>query len=286
MIYLNGQFVAVEDAMISALDRGCLFGDGVYEVIPVYSRHPFRLRAHLSRLDNSLAAIALKNPYSQAAWEELILHCIAKQSFEDQAVYLHITRGCTLSRDFPFPKSIEPTVLIAPSPLIVPSKQEKLTGIKALSHHDFRWLRCDIKSLNLLPAVLMRQLAQQAGCGEVVLFRDGWLTEGAASNIFLVKDGCLLGPPKSNLLLPGTTYDVVLELAEKYQIKTEIRPISEDEVRLADELWMTSSTKEILAIVELDKQAIGSGKVGAWAKHFDTLYQTFKQHAISQGGDA
>ncbi|MBV8464388.1 MAG: aminotransferase class IV, partial [Burkholderiales bacterium] len=197
MLYLNGQFMKAEDAKISALDRGCLFGDGVYEVIPVYSRNPFRLDEHLARLDVSLASIELPNPHTRAEWRSIIEGVIALQSYDDQSVYLHVTRGNAGEREFPFPEGVAPTILVNPSPMVTPSAELKARGVRAISHVDFRWLRCDIKSLNILPAVLMRERAKRAGCAETIYFRDGWLTEGAASNIFIVRDGVVLAPPKS-----------------------------------------------------------------------------------------
>ncbi|WP_374353312.1 D-amino acid aminotransferase [Chitinimonas sp.] len=303
MLYLNGQFVNRQDATISALDRGVLFGDGIYEVIPVYSRKPFRLDEHLHRLDASLAAIGLPNPHSIEQWAALVLETIARQDFDDQSVYLHVTRGNAGERDFPFPADVAPTVMINSSRLVTPTPAQKAAGVKAISHGDFRWLRCDIKSLNLLPTVLLREAAKRAGCAEAVMFRDSWafgleaasngaaqsapqryLSEGAASNIFVVKDGVLLAPPKSQLMLPGITYDLVIEIAEANQVPLEIRPISEAEVRSADELWMTSSTKEVLSIVMLDGEPVGDGKVGPMAQQLDTLYQAFKQQ-VMRGGD-
>lgn len=283
MLYLNGQFMRREDAKVSALDRGCLFGDGVYEVIPVYSRNPFRLDEHLSRLEASLAAIGLDNPYPRAEWAGLVREAIRLQDFDDQSVYLHVTRGDAGERDFPFPQGIAPTVLINPTALVTPPAALKAAGVKAISHADFRWLRCDVKSLNLLPTVLLREAARRAGCAECVMFRDGFLSEGAASNIFVVRDGVLACPPKSNLMLPGITYDLVIELARAHGVPLEVRPVSEAEVRAADELWMTSSTREVLAIVQLDGQAVGDGRVGPMAQRLDALYQDFKNQVMRAG---
>ncbi|MEH6458741.1 D-amino acid aminotransferase [Chitinimonas sp. JJ19] len=283
MLYLNGRFCRAEDAMISALDRGCLFGDGVYEVIPVYSRNPFRLDEHLARLDTSLAAISLPNPHTPLQWAELVREAIRLQAYDDQSVYLHVTRGNAGERDFPFPAGVAPTVLINPSPLVTPSAEAKAQGVRAISHADFRWLRCDIKSLNLLPTVLLREAAKQQGCAECVMFRDGMLTEGAASNVFVVKQGVIACPPKNHLILPGITYDLVIELARQHGVSMEVRPVTEAEVRNADELWMTSSTREVLAIVELDGQAVGDGRVGPVARQLDQYYQDFKRTVMRAG---
>jgi D-alanine transaminase len=173
--------------------------------------------------------------------------------------------------------------MIYPAPLVTPTAEAKARGVRAISHADFRWLRCDIKSLNLLPTVLLREAAKRAGCAECVMFRDGFLTEGAASNIFVVKDGVIAVPPKDHLILPGITYDLVIELAHEHGVPLEVRRITEAETRAADELWMTSSTKEVLGIVELDGQSVGDGVVGPMAKHVDGLYQAFKQNVMRQG---
>lgn len=282
-MYLNGRFVAPAEATVNALDRGNLFGDGVYEVIPVYSRHPFRLVEHLRRLAASLAAIELDNPHPDADWQTLILQAIALQPFDDQSVYVQVSRGSAGFRDFPFPADTPPTVMIYPMPLVLATPELKAQGVQALSHADFRWLRCDIKSLNLLPTVLMREKARRAACAEVLFFRDGWLTEGAASNIFMVKDGVIAAPPKSSLMLSGITYDVVIELAQAQQIPLVLRPIAEAEVRSADELWMTSSTREVLGIVALDGQPVGQGRVGPLTLRMDALYQDFKAAVMRKG---
>jgi D-alanine transaminase len=283
MLYLNGEFLPREAARISALDRGALFGDGVYEVIPVYSRHPFRLDAHLDRLAASLEAIQLPNPHPRARWADLVNEVIARQPYEDQSVYLHVSRGDAKERDFPFPTGVTPTVLIHPSPLVPPSPAVKASGVRAITHADFRWLRCDIKSLNLLPTVLLREAAKRQGCAECVMFRDGFLSEGAASNIFVVRHGVVACPPPSHLMLTGITYDVVIELCQQANIPLEVRPITEAEVRSADELWMTSSTKEVLGIVMLDGVPVGNGTVGPRAREVDALYQRFKNTVMRSG---
>ena len=284
MIYLNGQWQPLAQASVSVLDRGFLFADGVYEVVPVYSRHPFRLDEHLRRLQASLDSIRLANPLSQAQWRELILQAIAQQDFADQQVYVQVTRGCGPNRDFPFPDPVQPSTLIYPMPLITASAELKAQGVSAISREDYRWLRCDIKSLALVANVLLRNEALAQGCAETVLLRDGWLTEGAASNIFAVKNGVLLCPPKSQLMLSGITYDVVLELAAANHICCEVRPIGDSELRAADEIWMTSSTREILPITRLDGQPVGSGKPGALAPQMDAWYQAFKHNVLRQGG--
>ena len=226
MIYLNGSFIPIEDARISVLDRGFIFGDGVYEVIPVYSLIPFRLAAHLRRLQKSLDGIQLRNPHTDIEWEKLLTQIIASNEGEDQSIYLHITRGVA-PRNHAFPKEVAPTIFIMSSPLIAAPKELIVTGVSAITANDNRWSRCDIKAISLLPNVLLRQMASDSDATETLLLRDGFLSEGSASSIFIVKNKILLVPPKSNFMLPGITYDVVLELAVKYQIPYKIREISE-----------------------------------------------------------
>lgn len=275
MIYLNGKFMPIEDACIPVLDRGFIFGDGVYEVIPAYSRKLFRLAEHLDRLQHSLDGIRLKNPFQNEEWKTILEQIIAQNEGDDQYIYLHITRGVA-KRDHAFPVNVPPTVFIMSNPLLPPPSELLASGASAITALDNRWIRCDVKAISLLPNVLLRQLAVDVRALETVLIRDGFLTEGAASNIFIVKDKVLLAPPKSHLMLPGITYDVVLELAASNQIPHEIREITESEVRNADEILLTSSTKEIMPITLLDNKPVGSGKPGEIFARLHTLYQHYK----------
>lgn len=277
--YLNGQFLPLADAKVSALDRGFVFGDGVYELIPVYSKKPFRLDEHLRRLQGSLDGIRLANPHETKVWRELILRLVELQDFADQSVYIQVTRGVA-PRDHAFPRGVPPTVFMFSQPLVTSTPAQKAAGVCAVSAVDNRWQRCNIKAISLLANILLRQQAVDADCAETVMLRDGFLTEGAASNIFVVKDGVLRAPPPSSLMLTGVTYDVVLELAAAHGIPHEVRAISEAEVRSADELWMTSSTKEIMAIVKLDGVPVGAGVPGPLAQRMDGLYQAFKQQVM------
>jgi len=277
--YLNGQFLPLAEAKIPALDRGFVFGDGVYELVPVYSNKPFRLDDHLRRLQGSLDGIRLANPHGIDAWRDLILRLIELQDFADQSIYIQVTRGVA-PRDHAFPKGAPPTVFMFAQPLLTATAEQKAAGVCAVTAVDNRWLRCNIKAISLLANILLRQQAVDADCAETVMLRDGFLTEGAASNIFAVKDGVLLAPPPSNLMLTGITYDVVLELAAEHGIPHEVRAIGEAEVRAADELWMSSSTKEIMAIVKLDGVPVGAGVLGPMARRMDALYQTFKQQVM------
>ena len=271
--YLNGEFLPLAEARIPVLDRGFIFGDGVYEVIPVYSRRPFRLPEHLRRLQRSLDAIRLGNPMTDSDWTRLVNDLVARHAGEDQSVYLQVTRGVA-KRDHAFPSATKPTVFMMSSPLVTPPREQVEQGVPCITATDYRWLKCDVKSVSLLANCLLRQLAAEAGAVEVVLFRDGCLTEASASNVFVVRNGKLLGPPKNHLILPGITYDVVLELAAAKGIAVELRAIPEQEVRSADELWVTSSSKEVLAVATLDGKAVGGGGPGPV---FRTLYQAFQE---------
>ena len=267
--------MSLEEARVPVLDRGFIFGDGIYEVIPAYSRKPFRLKEHLKRLQASLDSIRLKNPHSDSQWTELCAQLVAQNQGEDQYIYLHITRG-PAKRDHAFPKQVQPTVFMMSTPLQTTPPELLKTGVAAITAQDNRWLRCDIKAISLLPNVLLRQMAVDCGAVETVLLRDGILTEGAASNIFVVKNGVVLAPPKNRLILPGITYDVVLELAAAHSIPHQVRAVSESEVRAAQELWMTSSAKEVLAITTLDNQPVGDGKPGKLFWRMHELYQNYK----------
>jgi D-alanine transaminase len=279
MIYLNGEFLPIEKAMIPVLDRGFIFGDGVYEVIPAYSRRPFRLAEHLARLQASLDAIRIANPHETTKWAELVGRIIAGNPWEDQNVYLQITRGVA-KRDHAFPKGLKPTVFLMASELIPPSAELVKTGAKAIVLPDFRWLRCDIKSTSLLGNCMLRTLAADEGCVEAILVRDGQMTEASASNVFIVKRGTVLAPPKSHLILPGITYDVVLEILRDNAISHEVRPVKESELRSADEVWVTSSSREVLPITTLDDKSVGSGKPGPVGARVYTLYQEFKARVM------
>jgi D-alanine transaminase len=281
--YLNGRFLPLAEARISPMDRGFLFGDGAYEVIPVYSRRPFRAAEHIERLGNTLEAIRLPNPHDAAGWAAIVDEVVARNPWADQSVYLQVTRGADDKRNHAFPAVTRPTVFLMSDELLTTPPEQLATGVGAVSAADFRWLRCDLKTVALLANCLLRQQAVDAGCAETVLFRDGFLTEGSASNIFVVRDGVLLAPPKSHLMLPGITYDVVLELAARHGMPHEVREILEDEVRVADELWMTSSTKEVLAITTLDGQAVGDGKPGPLGRRMYAWYQDFK-NTVMRGG--
>ena len=381
-VYLNGQFLPLAEAGVSPLDRGFLYGDGVYELIPVYSRRAFRIDEHLHRLATTLAGIKLANPLDHAGWKAVVEQLIADAPWDDQSIYLQVTRGADNKRDHAFPPaSVPPTAFAFSSPLVTTPPDVRARGVSAITVADQRWARCDLKVISLLANVLARQQAVEDGCAEALLIRDGWLKEGAASNIFIVKDGVLLAPPKTHLMLPGITYDIILELAEQHRLPLEVRAkgvsaitvpdlrwsrcdlkvisllanvlarqqaveqgcaeallmrdgfmkegaasnifivkdgvlcappkthlmlpgitydvilelaeshgqpvkiaeIEETELRSADEVWMTSSTKEILAITSLDGAPVGTGKPGPLAAQMWQWYQDFKNTVMRKG---
>lgn len=283
IVYLNGKVLPIEEAFVPVLDRGFIFGDGVYEVIPVYGARLFRLAQHLDRLDQSLAGVRISSPLSRNQWQEILVALIEKNGDGDQSLYLQITRGVA-PRDHAFPKNTKPTVFVMSTPLApIPSAMLE-QGVIAITLDDIRWKNCHIKSINLLPNVLLRQEAIDAGAMEAILVRDGQITEGTASNVFMIKDGVIITPPKGPLLLPGITRDLILELAAQNVIPYRERPITETEFRAADELWLSSSIREVLPITLLNGQPVNASKPGPLWQRMFTLYQTFKQK-IRQGTD-
>jgi D-alanine transaminase len=282
MVFLNGKFLPIEEASVPVLDRGFIFGDGVYELVPVYSRVAFRLDEHLARLERSLAEAKIRNPYSRAQWCELIYRLVDAQPFDDQGVYFQVTRGVA-KRDHAFPKDAEPTVFMMSNPLVTPPRELVQKGASAVSAQDNRWLRCDIKSISLIGNCLLRQLSADAGAAETILFRDGKLTEASASNVFIVERGVIASPPKTNLILPGITCDVVIELARANGLPLELRSITEAQTRGADEIWVSSSSKEVLPIVALDGARVGDGRPGPVFARMYQLYQEFK-HKVMRAG--
>ncbi len=272
-VYLNGQYLPLGEAKISVMDRGFLFGDGVYEVIPAYAGHLFRLEDHLVRLDNSLKSIRLQNPHSREEWRNLLTPLLT--AGVDQSLYLQITRGTAPKRDHAFPQDVRPTVFAMVSGINPYADHD--TGVKAISMEDSRWKLCDTKAITLLANVLLRQAAVDQGCAEALLFKDGFLTEGAASNAFAVLNGVLMTPPKSPAILPGITRDIILEIARKNNIPCSEQAITKADINTASEIWVTSSTREIIPVVELDGEKIGTGKPGPLWQTFFKLFQDYKQ---------
>jgi D-alanine transaminase len=269
-VFLNGQFLPLSEAKISVMDRGFLFGDGVYEVIPVYGGKPLRLEEHLRRLDYSLQAIRMDSPLVDSEWAKVCARLI--DGPEDQSIYLQVTRGAAPKRDHAIPRGIAQTVFAMCTPITpIP-----IDGIKAITVTDNRWLRCNIKAITLLANVLLRQDAIDKGASEAILIRDEKVIEGAASNIFLVLENILITPPLGSELLPGITRELVLELAKLKGIPTEERAVHVKELTSAQEIWLTSSTREVLPVVELNGSRVGGGVPGpVWAV-LQEAYQDYK----------
>ncbi len=262
LCYLNGEYTALADAKVSVLDRGFVFGDGIYEVVPAYGGRLFRFEAHMARLERSLGKVRIGNPHTREEWLErcrtLIAALIKKTGAVDQIVYLQITRGVAL-RDHVMPPDASPTVFMMCSPMKAPTAEQRHRGVACVSARDFRWERGDIKSISLLGNVLARQMSADHGAMETIMFRDGWLTEAAASNVWVVQEGAVLGPPKSEHVLEGIRYELIRELCEEVGVAYNLRPLAEAEVTGADELLISSATKEILPVTQLDGEPVGHG---------------------------
>lgn len=275
LVYLNGSLTPLSDAKIPVLDRGFIFGDGIYEVIPVYGRKMFRADQHLARLFRSLAAIGIPNPHDKAGWLALIARVMDAHPADDQMVYLQVTRGVA-KRAHAFPQEVVPTVFIMTNPIVLPTDAVRAKGVTCVSMEDKRWLRCEIKSISLLGNVLAAQNAAEHGATESIQFRDGFLTEASASNVWIVKDGVLSGPPKDNLILEGIRYGLIEELCAANGISLQARKITREEVFAADEVLLSSATKEVLAVVKLDEQTIGKGVPGPIYQKLYAAYQLAK----------
>jgi D-alanine transaminase len=271
-VYLNGEYLPLADAKVSVLDRGFLFGDGVYEVIPAYKGRLFRLEDHIARLNNSLNGIRLPLSHSVADWEAIFRPLL--ENDKDQSVYLQITRGYAPKRDHGFPEQVVPTIFAMSSEL--KPFAGRTSGIKAVTLDDTRWQLCNIKAITLLSNILLRQEAIDQGCAEAILVRNGYVVEGAASNLFAVLDGELITPPKSHEILPGITRDVILELAAANNIPSREDVIALEALENASEIWVTSSIREIVPVVELDGKHIGDGKPGPIWTRMDDLLQAYK----------
>jgi D-alanine transaminase len=282
IVYLNGRFLPVEQATVSVQDRGFVFGDGVYEVIPVYGGRLFRLPQHLERLARSLREIRLTDPLGAGDWRACLEELVQRNGGGDQSVYVQVTRGAA-PRDHAFPKDVRPTVYAASSPLKPLPADLAAHGVAAVTLPDNRWQRCDIKAITLLANILLRQQAIDQGAVEAILVRDGQANEGAASNLFIVKDGVVITPPKGPYLLPGITRDLILELAEANGIPHREGTITAAQLSGADEVWLTSSTREILPVTQLDRRPVGGGRPGpVWRRMMD-LYQDYKRRVRERG---
>ncbi len=282
LCHLNGQTLPLRDAKVSVLDRGFIFGDGIYEVIPVYGRKLFRFDEHMARLQRSLAKVRIANPHSREGWLALVRELVSAQTAQDQLVYIQITRGVAL-RDHVMPEGVVPTVFAMTSALKPPSAEMRHQGVACVTARDFRWERGDIKAVSLLGNVLARQISADHGAMETVMFRDGWLTEASGSNVWVVHEGALLGPPKGDHVLEGIRYELLAELCEDVGIAYNLRPIAEADVFAADELMLSSATKEILPITRLDSQTVGHGALrGKPGPVYARLYEAYQRAKAEQ----
>jgi len=272
-VYLNGEFKPLAEASINVLDRGFTFGDGVYEVIPVFSRKIFRFDEHIQRLENSLKALYMDNPLTKDEWSGIFNKLIDALEETEQSIYLQITRGVT-ERDHDISLAEHPTVFAMSRPIV---KKDLSSGIKAITHEDIRWQYCDIKAITLLPSVLLRHKAKEQRAKEAILFRDGYITEGAASNVFIVEGNTVYTPPKNQYVLPGITRDLLLEILSKNNINCLEAPVKREQLLGADEIWVTSSTWEIVPVIELDNKPVGKGITGVMWEKVNQFYLEFKK---------
>jgi D-alanine transaminase len=275
--FLNGEYKPLAQASVSVLDRGFIFGDGVYEVVPAYARRLFRFDEHMARLARSLAKLRIPNPASREDWLARCRKLVASLPEADQVVYLQVTRGVA-PRDHVMPEGITPTVFMMSNPMKPATPEQRHHGVACTSARDFRWERGDIKSISLLGNVLARQMSADQGALETIMFRDGWLTEAAASNVWIVKDGALLGPPKSEHVLEGIRVELLHELCEDEGIPYHLKPISESDVRSADEVMLSSATKEVLPVTKLDGEPVGHGALrGKPGPVYARLYEAYQR---------
>ncbi|MDT8999806.1 D-amino acid aminotransferase [Paucibacter sp. APW11] len=280
--YLNGEFGPLSEARVSPMDRGFIFGDGVYELIPVYGRRLFRFDEHMARLERNLAKLRIANPLTREQWLALGRRLVASGSADDQGWYLQITRGVA-PRNHVMPTDIAPTVFSYCSPQQPLSAEQRHHGVACISARDFRWQRGDIKCTSLLGNVLARQVSADQGAAETILFRDGWLTEASASNVWIVKEGALLGPPMSEHVLEGVRVSLLAELCEEVGIAHNLRPISETEVFAADEIILSSALKEVLAVTTLDHEPVGHGALhGKPGPVYGRLYEAYQRAKLMQ----
>ncbi|OGB30831.1 MAG: D-amino acid aminotransferase [Burkholderiales bacterium RIFCSPLOWO2_12_FULL_61_40] len=279
--YLNGHYTELPDAKISVMDRGFIFGDGVYEVVPVYGGRLFCFAQHMARLDRSLAATRIRQPHTHDEWKTIAIKLVAayalstgqKAENTDQLIYIQITRGVAM-RDHVMPTDITPTVFAMANTMKLPTPAQRAQGVACVSADDFRWEKAHIKSTSLLGSVFARQISFDAGAVETVMFRDGYLSEASASNVWVVKDGRVLGSPKDHLALEGVRYGLIEDICRTQGIPFELRRIALEEVRQADELILSSATKEVLAITTLDGQPVGNGAPGPI---YQSLYEGYQR---------
>ena len=287
--YLNGDYTLLPEAKVSVMDRGFIFGDGVYEVVPVYGGHPFRFAQHMARLDRSLSELRIANPLTHAQWRGIAAKLTADYAHAtntraesgDQLIYIQVTRGVAM-RDHAMLSGMTPTVFVMSNAMKLPTGTQLTQGVPCVTAEDFRWEKAHIKSTSLLGAVFARQIGVDAGATETIMFRDGFLSEAASSNVWVVKDGRLMGPPKDNLVLEGIRYDLIAEICQSQGIAIELRRISRDEVAAADELLLSSATKEVLPVTRLDDRPVGKGLPGPVFAKIHAGYQAAKARSLKQ----
>jgi D-alanine transaminase len=282
LCHLNGRTLPLNEAQVSVLDRGFLFGDGIYEAFPAYGRRLFRFDDHMARLERSLAKLRIANPHRREAWLALVRELVAAHPADDQMVYLQVTRGVAM-REHVMLDGLEPTVFAMTNPMRPPTAEQRHQGVACTTARDFRWERADIKSISLLGNVMARQMSADHGAVETVLFRDGWLTEASSSNVWVVHEGAVLGPPKSEHLLEGIRVALLAELCEECGIAYNLRPIAEADVFAADELLLTSASKEVLPVTRLDGEAVGHGALrGKPGPVYARLYEAYQRAKVEQ----
>ncbi len=285
LVYLNGETLPISQAKVSVLDRGFVFGDGIYEVVPVYGQRLFRFDEHMARLSRSLAKLRIPNPASRDEWlarcRQLVASTAEASGAQDQLVYIQVTRGVA-PRDHVMPVGLTPTVFMMANPMKPATAEQRHKGVACTTARDFRWERGDIKSISLLGNVLARQMSADHGAVETILFRDGFLTEAAASNVWIAHEGALLGPPKSDHVLEGIRFDLLRELCEDCGIAYNLRPIPEADVRAADEVMLSSATKEIIAVTQIDGEAVGHGALrGKPGPVYARLFEAYQRAKAS-----
>lgn len=275
--YLNGAYLPLTEARVSPLDRAFLFGDSVYEVFPIYGSRPFRLREHLDRLNRSLAGIRMTAPLSHAGWLELSQELIARNSAHEAYLYLQVTRGMEFGRNHAWPEGLTPTVFAYVTPLVPVSAEVLERGVSAVTAADTRWAQRDIKATSLLANILLKKLSADAGAFETILLENGELTEGSSTSVHVVKDGVIHTPPNGRRILPGTTRDVVTELAARQGLPCSSGRISEAALRAADEIWLAFSTRGVLPVTALDGTAVGGGKPGPQFKRMNAAFADYRR---------
>lgn len=275
LCHLDGTYSALKDARVSVLDRGFIFGDGVYEVLPAYGGHIFRFGEHMDRLDRSLAELRIPNPHTRDEWLAIARRLIADRQAAgvvNQLIYLQVTRGVAL-RDHVMPVGLKPTVFVMASEMKLATPEQRSRGVACVTAEDFRWRKAHIKSTSLLGSVFARQISADAGAVETVMFRDGLLSEAAASNVWIVRNGQVMGPPKDHLVLEGIRYGLIESICRDAGIPFELRRITRDEVFSADEVFLSSATKEVLPVTLLDGRAVGDGQPGPVVAKLHAAYQ-------------